>query len=279
MNREDVQLLKNLCLKAPKQLQKELTNILKQTYGKKNVLAAPQYLVAAGDIPVCLVAHLDTVFDSQKESKEIYYDDEKGVMWSPQGLGTDDRAGVFAILKILQSGYRPYIIFTQDEETGGLGAKALVHRFRKLPWKKLKYMIELDRRGSQDCVFYDCDNKEFTQYIEAFGFKLDWGSYSDISDIAPEWGVAAVNLSVGYWDEHSYSERLVTQWLENTIAKVKKMLDVVDQAPEFEYIEARRMTPFLSATDTCILCGEPIDKDAIYACVCSKCSAPWNIEP
>ena len=35
----------------------------------------------------------------------------------------------------------------------------------------LKYIIELDRRGSDDCVFYQCDNHEFDAYVEKFGFQ------------------------------------------------------------------------------------------------------------
>jgi hypothetical protein len=67
-------------------------------------------------------------------------------------------------------------------------------------------MIELDRQGRDDAVFYDCDNPEFEEYITKFDFVSDWGTYSDISTIAPSWECAAVNLSIGYFDEHSYAE-------------------------------------------------------------------------
>ena len=175
-------------------------------------------------------------------------------------------------------GYKPYIIFTQGEEEGCLGAKALVRRFPKSPWKKLKYILQLDRRGEQDCVFYNCDNPDFTKYVESFGFITDWGSFSDISEIAPAWGIAAANLSVGYWDEHTYCERVALSWLEQTIEKVKKMLDVCNEAQKYEYIEIKRplFNKTITATNICILCGGPIDKAAEYACVCSACSAPWH---
>jgi putative aminopeptidase FrvX len=81
------------------------------------------------------------------------------VIWSPDALGADDRAGVFAIIKILQSGLRPHIIFTTDEETGGYGAKALTSN--ACPFQDVRYFIELDRQGALDCVFYNCDNKHF----------------------------------------------------------------------------------------------------------------------
>ena len=46
-------------------------------------------------------------------------------------------------------------------------------------------------------------------FIESTGyFKTAWGSVSDISTIAPALGVAAVNLSSGYFDEHTTRETL-----------------------------------------------------------------------
>lgn len=192
------------------------------------------YLFATGDIPILLVAHLDTVFPSPPQ--EIYYDNTKCVMWSPQGLGADDRAGVFAILKLLQRGYRPHILLTCDEEKGCLGVAQFVQNWPE-PIEGLKYIIQVDRRGENDCVFYDCDNAEFTEYVEGFGFKEQIGSYSDISILCPQWGIAGVNLSVGYVDEHDFVERLHFNWLYDTINKINKMLIAVDAAPKFEYVE------------------------------------------
>ena len=280
MTNAEIEYLKKLCLLSPQELHRQLVFALRDYgYGANDLIITRQYIMAAGDLPVCLVAHLDTVFDKDRyKNKEIYVDHEHQIMWSPQGLGTDDRAGVFAILKLLKMGYKTYIIFTQGEEDGCLGAKALVRRFPKSPWKKLKYILQLDRRGEQDCVFYNCDNPDFTEYVESFGFITDWGSFSDISEIAPAWGTAAANLSVGYWDEHSYCERVALSWLEQTIEKVKKMLDVCNEAQKYEYIEIKRplFSKTTTATDICILCGGPIDKAAKYACVCSTCSAPWH---
>jgi hypothetical protein len=89
-------------------------------------------------------------------------------MWSPQGLGSDDRAGIFAILQIVQSGLRPSIILTTDEERGGLGAQKLAKRECPIPF--LRYMIQLDRHGNNDCVFYDRFCPSFIEHIESFGF-------------------------------------------------------------------------------------------------------------
>ena len=51
------------------------------------------FLYAEGTVPVLLVAHLDTVHRTQPET--ICYSADGTVMMSPQGIGGDDRAGVY----------------------------------------------------------------------------------------------------------------------------------------------------------------------------------------
>lgn len=220
------------------------------------VIATKDYLVAVGDIPIALVAHLDTVFKAPPDN--IYYDKDKNVMWSPEGLGADDRAGVYSIIQILKKGLKPTVIFTTDEETGAIGAEALIKKIPKPP-TSLKYIIELDRRGSDDCVFYDCDNPQFEDYVEEFGFVMNFGTFSDISVICPAWKVAGVNLSIGYYNEHSYSEILHIGQMLNTIKKVEKMLYVADEAPAFEYKEIKysRWYRYMSPTEDDIPAWDP----------------------
>lgn len=265
-----IKLMKQLCKMKQETLKRTLYRYLKNNYS--NVTKTNSYIIAEGNIPICLVAHMDTVFKTCPE--EIYYDENKKVMWSPQGLGADDRAGIYAIVKIIEDGYRPSIIFTADEEKGGLGARALVKDYPECPFLNLKAIIELDRQGKNDCVFYECDNEDFTAYIKSFGFEPEWGSFSDISFIAPDWGVAAVNLSVGYFDEHSYVERLFCEYLDDTIQKVKKILDKAETMENYAYVP---LTPIY--TNRCAICQHPLNianmnlikvQDA-YFYICDDC--------
>lgn len=269
-------------------LRKSLANILKKRYSK--VIVKKEYLMAEGNVPIALVAHLDTVFAYGK--RKIYYDREQQVMWSPQGMGADDRAGVFAILKILQDGFRPTVIFTTDEELGCLGADKLVIDYPQAPWP-LNYIIQLDRQGANDCVFYNCNNPKFESYIETYGFVSDFGSFSDISSICPKWGIAGVNLSIGYINEHTLQETLYVKFWHRTIEKVKEMLSVAE-TPTFKYIPlyTERDARFNFDYITCDGCGEyddpylmiPVGKKHFCAkCSltkidwCKKCGAPYII--
>lgn len=225
----EVQIFETLVKMSQPVMKKTMRKFLRKQY--KKVIETKEYVYAEGDIPVALVAHMDTVFKTQPE--DVFYDRQKNVMWSPDGLGADDRAGVFMIMNIVKAGFRPHIIFTTDEEIGGLGAKELSKK--KMPFKELSYIIQLDRRGTNDCVFYDCDNPEFTAYIEKFGFVETWGTFTDISYLCPAWGVAGVNLSVGYENEHSAVETLHVNAWKATFEKVKNILSETE-FPYFKYI-------------------------------------------
>lgn len=218
---------------SQKSLRKTLAEYLKKKYDK--VYHTKEFIIAEGNIPIALLAHMDTVF--KMPPKDIYYDRDKNVIWSPEGGCGDDRAGVFAILKILQSNLRPTVIFTTDEEMGGLGADAILKQFPECPISDLRYMIQLDRRGTNDCVFYDCDNDDFVDYVEKFGFIENFGTFTDISILCPQWGMAGVNLSIGYENEHSVSETVHVSAMLATIAKVKNMLRE-KEIPSFKYVHS-----------------------------------------
>ena len=191
-------------------------------YEKSNIHATQDYIYALGEIPVTLIAHLDTIYCQPPTT--IYHDPEHSVIWTPQGLGADDRAGVFAILHILEQGYRPSIIFTSKEEVGGLGAQQMVYDF-PFPLVETYFLIELDRQGTCDAVYYDCGNRDFERFISSFGFTTNIGSFSDIAIIGAAWNIASVNLSIGYVNEHSPAEMLFYQDMFNTIKKVEAILE------------------------------------------------------
>ena len=232
LKEHDYKTFANLCGTTQNGLRATMSKYLKSKY--KKIIETKDYICAEGDIPIALVAHMDTVF--KFPVKEVFYDRQKNVIWSPEGLGADDRAGVFAIIQIIKRGLRPHIILTTDEEIGAVGAAKLANI--ECPFEDLRYIIQLDRRGSNDCVFYDCDNEAFVQYVEQFGFVEAIGSFTDISMICPAWKIAGVNLSIGYRDEHSTSEILFVNYMFDTIEKVIKMLQE-EEIPSFEYIPAQ----------------------------------------
>jgi hypothetical protein len=61
---KDFELFKSVAKLPESSLYRGLTSVLKECYETENVIVGPenQYVMAKGDIPVMLVAHLDTVF-------------------------------------------------------------------------------------------------------------------------------------------------------------------------------------------------------------------------
>ena len=230
LNQQELKSIEQFFQLTQPQLLKAMKHYLATKYDK--VIATKEYIIAVGDIPVGLVAHLDTVF--KFVPNDIYYDRVKNVMWSPDGLGADDRAGVYSIMQLLKAGFKPTVILATDEELGCVGELKIAADFPVAP-TELKYIIELDRRGSNDCVFYECNNSKFDEYVESFGFVTNFGSFSDISVICPQWKVAGANLSIGYYNEHSVSETLHIGQMYDTIKKVRHMLENANTAEFFEY--------------------------------------------
>lgn len=189
----------------------------------------PGYLYAEGTIPVLLVAHMDTVHRQPVE--QICYSADGAVAMSPQGIGGDDRCGVWMILQILRT-TNCHVLFCEDEEVGCIGAKKFTGGSLR---PQVNYIVELDRRGNNDAVFYRCDNPEFEDFVTSFGFETAGGSCSDISYIAPYLETAAVNISCGYYCEHQRHEYIHLEEIELNADRVAQM--VTQQTEHFEYME------------------------------------------
>src|SRR3990172_2656873 len=181
---------------------------------------------------VTLVSHIDTVFDDKRRLPRIFRDREKIVYWSPDGLGADDRAGVYSILKVYDSmpdEYKPNLLFCDGEEHGCWGALDAADEFETF-LKDTLFFIELDRRGGNDCVFYNNEPKPFRYLISSYGFKEEWGTYSDISCLGEKLSKCAANLSIGYYGEHTTSEYLVVEEMERTIGRVIEIVRAATKA-------------------------------------------------
>jgi hypothetical protein len=82
-------------------------------------------------------------------------------------------------------------------------------------------MIEFDRKNSNDAVFYHCGNEEFIDFVtDVTGFKLAYGTYSDISTLMSASKLCAVNLSSGYYNAHTTLEYV----------NYAEMMDVIEVA-------------------------------------------------
>ena len=222
--------------KICKMTQNDLKKYTKDTllkFGYPKVISGNGFVYAQGELPILLVAHLDTVH--KELPKTIHYDKIKKILSSPEGIGGDDRCGIYMILEIVKYS-KCSVLFCEDEEIGAIGA----NNFIKSSISKnleFNYIMEFDRKGSNDAVFYDCANEEFEQFITKKFFKTAYGSFSDISVLAPELGCAAVNLSCGYYNAHTTDEYVVWDEMMKSIWAAHEIIETTTNADKFEYVE------------------------------------------
>lgn len=227
MNKE----FEKICRMSQKSLKNHVKQMLKKTHDE--VTVADGYVYAQGIFPVLLVAHLDTVHE--KLPNMIVYDQTQDIISSPNGIGGDDRAGVYMIFEILKL-FNCSVLFCEDEEIGGIGAC----KFAKSELASelhFNYIMEFDRANANDAVFYSCANDEFEKFITKDFYKTNYGTYSDICDVAPALGCAAVNLSCGYYKAHTKDEYVVLSEMENSIRAACDILARTSHDDKFEYIE------------------------------------------
>lgn len=221
-----------ICKMPQEQLKVYTANRLRETH--RTVTMEDGFVYAQGVYPVLLVAHMDTVH--KKLPKNIVHKGNK--ISSPNGIGGDDRCGVYMILEIVKK-YNCSVLFCEDEEIGCVGAEKFTRtNLAESLKRQFNYIVEFDRRGENDAVFYDCENPDFEEFVTREFFKTAWGSFSDISTVAPFLECAAVNLSCGYYNAHTKDEYVMWNQMETVIAEAMKLLERTEDTDKFEYIEA-----------------------------------------
>lgn len=224
------------CLYDKTQLKNQLLMELFDYYNGRDVVVGNGFIYVRGTTSILLTAHMDTV---HKETVKDYYEEKKDgkhIISSPQGIGGDDRCGIYMIMEILKTtDLRPYILFCEDEEIGGIGSGKFCQTSYADEMKKLNYMIELDRANRNDAVFYDCGNKEFKDYIcGTTGYEEEIGSFSDICNLSEDSDIASVNLSCGYYNAHTVAEYVIVEEMLATIQTVKDLLGM-EKADSLQY--------------------------------------------
>lgn len=210
---------------------------------------------------IMLVSHIDDVYENDLYIFDIYSDYKTqennknrnvsievfrnnyiihGDYKNRLGLGADDGLGVLSSLFLYNlfkkhDYYRtPIVLICNEEEKGGIGAikfaedilnNNILEYVSKKDIDKITYMIELDRKRCKNCVFYNNEPEEFRNYIKSFGFDEDVGSFTDITVLGNEFKKCAVNLSVGYFNNHSrIREYAYTGCTKLTLYKVINMI-------------------------------------------------------
>lgn len=175
----------------------------------------------------CLIAHTDQI---QTNSGRYEIHESNGIIYGRHKLtktrcsiGADDANGICVALQMLQVIPDLKVIFTVEEELGAKGAEEVCFNTDFLC--NIRYFLQADRRGSSDLIVHtngiDVASDEFIAdlkpIMEAYGYKKNYGTYTDVGEIVSETGISGVNISCGYMKEHTVNEYCVLKDLENCL--------------------------------------------------------------
>jgi putative aminopeptidase FrvX len=186
---------------------------------------------------VLLSAHMDTVKGVLADRELI---EKNGRISSSKGaLGADDRAGIAIILTVLENinklGFDGTIkvAFSREEEIGCVGSGKIDPKW----YEDVDLAIVCDRRNSRDivvgCGMAFCSNEvayfmEDVSKMADMDYKATEGGISDAMTFAEE-GINSINLSVGYYNEHTDREYVVISEMKDTTRLILQTIAIINQ--------------------------------------------------
>lgn len=172
----------------------------------------------------CVIAHLDINQKTKCDNVHILHIDQwimginkdTGVQI---GLGHDDKAGVYFALQALKKFDNLKVFFPLDEEIGLVGTRACELAF----FENVGFMVQLDRRGYKDISNYTNGNdvltkesqEEFQAICDKYGYAYARCISTDVGNLVGRLDIQGVNISCGYYDEHSDKEVLNVNQYDN----------------------------------------------------------------
>ncbi len=184
--------------------------------------------VSPQDVSVpTVVVHSDTVHVASPEVIIV----RDGKVWSPQGIGGDDRAGVYgALVAVNECSVKPHFLLTDQEECGCRGARAFIQGPHAELLRDSKFFLSLDRQGARHFVTYQTASLEFLEFAsKVTGWVEQVGTYSDILVLGDYFGVSGINLATGYHNPHTLKEFVVLEHLMECIQASVKLLEASTQ--------------------------------------------------
>ncbi len=173
--------------------------------------------IKIGESDVMFTSHLDTATSALTEVKHTF----DGVNIKSDGksiLGADDKAGVTIMLYMIEKKIPGLYYFFLGEEVGCVGSRKVANKLKTEKIEGINKVISFDRRGTDSVITFQssqrCCSEKFGEELskqlnlaeDTFSYKNDpTGILTDsiqFISIYPE----CTNISVGYKNEHTFSE-------------------------------------------------------------------------
>ena len=174
--------------------------------------------IKIGESDVMFTSHLDTATSSLSPIKHVF---EENIIKTDGTtiLGADDKAGVTIMLYMIKNNIPGLYYFFLGEEVGCIGSRKVATVQKENKIEGINKVISFDRRSTSSIITHQtskrCCSEEFGEALskalndveDTFVYKNDdTGVLTDsvqFISIYPE----CTNISVGYYSEHTFSER------------------------------------------------------------------------
>lgn len=196
-------------------------------------------------------AHMDTVgWGGQSDVKHVFDGDFVGTDGRTI-LGADDKAGVVIMMHMIEQKVPGLYYMFVGEESGCQGSRPVAATFNGKEEGILR-VVSFDRRGYGSVITHQCGSRCCSEeFADALGemfnkvgdFAVPWrkdpgGIFTDSQKFVTK-VQECTNLSVGYFNEHSSTERQNLSYLESVAAAAAKIdwekLPAVREAKEETY--------------------------------------------
>lgn len=223
---KDFNLLKSLYeIHAPSGNEKKIRKFVKRIATQRGGVCVQDkkgnLYVTKGDASTypCICAHLDQVQDAHSKDFKVIKQDDIIFAYSAkskaqQGLGADDKNGIWIALELLGELDVLKCAFFVGEEIGCVGSSEADMEF----FKDVRYCIQPDRRNGDDLITNisgSICSEDFLAAIDyaKFGYKETTGLMTDVEELCEQGiGVSCINISCGYYNPHTDHE--CTSWSE-----------------------------------------------------------------
>lgn len=180
----------------------------------------------------CVVAHLDQVQNEHSDDFMAVETDDIIFGYShknrkQEGLGADDKNGIWIALKCLESTDVLKVAFFVGEEIGCVGSRRCDMSF----FADCRFVVQPDRKGSSDLITnisgVICSDKfKFDINPLAFGYTSTYGLMTDVLELSERGiGLSCINLSCGYYSPHTDEEFTVKEDILNCLNFVKYIIE------------------------------------------------------
>ncbi len=209
-----------------------------------NIYATKKTDLKEGEFFPCIVSHTDTVHQISEihilEQQLPDSDDNLkpsltsvDVDGKPNGIGGDDKCGVYICLRLLNELPNVKAAFFVSEETGCKGSLKADPEF----FKDVAYAIQFDAPENW-MITYTCMGTEMFDPKSEFFSKCDVvltedfnhkkklmrHPYTDVYALKTLFDFACINISCGYYNYHRLNEYVVIDDVENALEVGKKMI-------------------------------------------------------